>query len=52
MAGRAALRNGVTPDEIREILLQTAIYCSVPSANHAFAIADEVLAADPGEGTT
>ncbi len=41
---RAALRNGVTRDEIGEILLQTAMYCSVPSANRAFAIADEVLA--------
>lgn len=40
---RAALRNGLTVDELREVLLQTAIYCSVPSANHAFAIAQDVL---------
>ena len=41
---RAALRNGLTPDEIKEVLLQTAIYCGVPAANSAFAIAQEVLA--------
>jgi 4-carboxymuconolactone decarboxylase len=40
---RAALRNGVTPDEIKEVLLQTAIYCGVPAANSAFAIAQRVL---------
>ena len=40
---RAALRNGLTPDEIKEILLQSAIYCGVPAANSAFAIAQEVL---------
>jgi 3-oxoadipate enol-lactonase / 4-carboxymuconolactone decarboxylase len=40
---RAALRNGLTPDEIKEILLQTAIYCGVPAANAAFAIAQHVL---------
>jgi 4-carboxymuconolactone decarboxylase len=40
---RAALRNGLTVDELREVLLQTAIYCSVPSANHAFAVAQDVL---------
>lgn len=45
---RAALRNGLTPDEIREVLLQSAIYCSVPSANRAFAIADPILAEDTG----
>jgi 4-carboxymuconolactone decarboxylase len=39
----AALRNGLTVDELREVLLQTAIYCSVPSANHAFAVAQDVL---------
>src|SRR5471032_1934579 len=41
---RAALRNGVTPDEIGEVLLQAAIYCGVPAANRAFAIAQAVLA--------
>ena len=40
---RAALRNGLTPDEIKEVLLQTAIYCGVPAANRAFAIAQQVL---------
>jgi 4-carboxymuconolactone decarboxylase len=44
---RAALRNGLTPEEIREVLLQTAIYCGVPAANSAFAIAEEVLAGEP-----
>jgi 3-oxoadipate enol-lactonase/4-carboxymuconolactone decarboxylase len=41
---RAALRNGLSPDEIKEILLQSAIYCGVPAANAAFAIAKQVLA--------
>jgi 4-carboxymuconolactone decarboxylase len=41
---RAARRNGVTPDEIREVLLQCAIYCGVPAANAAFHLAKEVLA--------
>jgi len=41
---RAAVRNGLTPDEIKEVLLQAAIYCGVPAANRAFAIAQEVLA--------
>jgi 4-carboxymuconolactone decarboxylase len=36
---RAALRNGLSRDEIKEVLLQTAIYCSVPDANSAFRIA-------------
>jgi 4-carboxymuconolactone decarboxylase len=40
---RAALRNGLTPDEIREILIHTAIYAGVPAANSAFAIARKVL---------
>ncbi len=41
---RAALRNGLTPDEIKEVLLQCAVYCGVPAANRAFAVAQEVLA--------
>ncbi|WP_051299211.1 4-carboxymuconolactone decarboxylase [Arthrobacter castelli] len=41
---RAALRNGLTPDEIKEVLLQSAIYCSVPSANSAFKIAQPIIA--------
>jgi 4-carboxymuconolactone decarboxylase len=40
---RAALRNGLDKDEIKEVLLQSAIYCGVPAANHAFAVAQEVL---------
>lgn len=40
---RAARRNGLTPDEIKEVLLQAAIYCGVPAANRAFAIAQQVL---------
>lgn len=40
----AALKNGVTQDEIREVLLQSAIYCGVPAANSAFRIAQEVFA--------
>ena len=40
---RAALRNGLTIDEIKETLLQTAIYCGVPDANTAFRIAQRVL---------
>jgi 4-carboxymuconolactone decarboxylase len=41
---RAALRNGLTPDEIREVLLHTAVYAGVPAANAAFAVAGRVLA--------
>jgi len=41
---RAARRNGLTNDEIKELLLQTAIYCGVPEANSAFRIANRVLA--------
>jgi 4-carboxymuconolactone decarboxylase len=40
---RAALRNGLTPDEIKEVLLHAAVYCGVPAANAAFAIAQQVL---------
>jgi 3-oxoadipate enol-lactonase/4-carboxymuconolactone decarboxylase len=40
---RAARRNGLSDDEIKEILLQCAIYCGVPAANSAFAIARRVL---------
>lgn len=41
---RGAINNGLTPDEIKEIVLQSAIYCSVPSANTAFKVAQQVLA--------
>ncbi|MEU6572390.1 4-carboxymuconolactone decarboxylase [Streptomyces sp. NPDC046805] len=40
---RAALRNGLTPDEIKEVLLQTAVYCGVPAANSAFKVAQQVI---------
>jgi 4-carboxymuconolactone decarboxylase len=40
---RAALRNGVTAEELKEVLLQCAVYCGVPAANGAFAIAQRVL---------
>jgi 4-carboxymuconolactone decarboxylase len=43
---RAARRNGLTQDEIKEVLLQCAIYCGVPAANAAFAVAQRVLAED------
>jgi 3-oxoadipate enol-lactonase/4-carboxymuconolactone decarboxylase len=49
---RAARRNGLTNDEIKELLLQTAIYCGVPDANTAFRIASRVLTeydAEPDE---
>ncbi len=41
---RAALRNGLSRDEIKEVLLHSAIYCGVPAANSAFAAAQRVLA--------
>lgn len=40
---RGALQNGVTREELREVLLQTAIYCGVPAANSAFHLAEEVF---------
>jgi 4-carboxymuconolactone decarboxylase len=46
---RAAVRNGLTADDIKEILLHTAVYAGVPAANAAFAIAQEVLG-ELGEG--
>lgn len=41
---RAALRDGLSPGVLREVLLQTAVYAGVPAANSAFAIAEGVLA--------
>ena len=43
---RAALRNGLTPDEIKEVLLHSAVYCGVPAANSAFHVAQRVLEAE------
>ncbi|MET7702085.1 3-oxoadipate enol-lactonase [Streptomyces sp. NPDC005485] len=47
---RAARRNGLTPEEIGAVLLQTAVYCGVPAANSAFATAQRVLAEEDGSG--
>lgn len=47
---RAALRNGLTPDQIKEVLLQVAVYGGVPAANRAFAVAARVLEQDPPAG--
>ena len=40
---RAAANNGVTRDEIKEVLMQTAVYCGVPAANSAFHLADKIF---------
>jgi 4-carboxymuconolactone decarboxylase len=40
---KAALRNGLTPEQISEVLLQVAVYAGVPAANRAFAVAQRVL---------
>jgi 4-carboxymuconolactone decarboxylase len=47
---RAGLRNGLTPTQIQEILLQSAVYAGVPAANRAFAIAQQVLAEEGATG--
>ncbi|GAA1537870.1 alpha/beta fold hydrolase [Brevibacterium picturae] len=47
---KAAVRNGLSRDEIKEVLLQSAIYCSVPSANTAFSVASQALAEIDDEG--
>ena len=44
---RAALTNGLTKEEIVEVLLQTSVYCGVPAANSAFAVAKRVLGDQP-----
>ena len=41
---RGALRNGCTPEEVREVLLQAAVYCGVPAGGEAFRIARKVFA--------
>lgn len=46
---RAAVTNGLSVEEIGEVILQSAIYCGVPAANHAFAVAQRVLE-QPGDG--
>jgi 4-carboxymuconolactone decarboxylase len=47
----AAKNNGVTLDEIKEVLLHSVIYCGVPAANAAFHLAAEVLSTDAGNST-
>ncbi|GAA4358241.1 4-carboxymuconolactone decarboxylase [Angustibacter luteus] len=46
---RAALRNGLTRDELAEILLQVAVYAGVPTANRAFRVAEEALRPEPDD---
>lgn len=47
----AARRNGLTDEEISEVLMQTAVYCGIPAANHAFAIARRVMEEHDEENT-
>jgi 4-carboxymuconolactone decarboxylase len=47
---RAARNNGVTREQVKEVLLQTAIYCGVPAANSAFHLADKVFKEQDQEG--
>jgi 4-carboxymuconolactone decarboxylase len=47
---KAALRNGLSPEQIREVLLQVAVYAGVPAANRAFAVAQRALAEAAGTG--
>jgi 4-carboxymuconolactone decarboxylase len=47
---RAALRNGLTPAQIREVLLQVAVYAGVPVANRAFGVAQRALTEAPADG--
>jgi 3-oxoadipate enol-lactonase/4-carboxymuconolactone decarboxylase len=49
---RAAIRNGLTPEEIGEVLLHTAVYAGVPAANSAYAVAQRTLAELGLDGTT
>lgn len=46
---KAALRNGLTPEEIREVILHTGVYAGLPAANAAFAIAQQALDEPTGE---
>ncbi|MGN6086231.1 4-carboxymuconolactone decarboxylase [Trinickia sp.] len=45
---RAAKNNGVTRDEIKEVLMQSAIYCGVPAANSAFHLAERIFREEDG----
>lgn len=44
---RAARTNGLAPEEIAEVILHSAVYCGVPAANHAFAVARPILEERP-----
>lgn len=46
---RAAKNNGVTRDEIKEVLMQSAIYCGVPAANSAFHLAERIFREEDGQ---
>lgn len=48
---RGALGNGVTREEIKEVLLHTAVYCGVPAAHAAFQVAEDALAEVDAKGT-
>jgi 4-carboxymuconolactone decarboxylase len=47
---RAALEGGITSEEIREVLLHTAVYAGIPAANRAFAVAQDVIMLAPTDG--
>jgi 4-carboxymuconolactone decarboxylase len=47
---RGALRNGLTPDEIKEVLLHATVYCGVPAGNSAFKIAQRIIEELPPSG--
>lgn len=49
---RSAKNNGVTRDEIKEVLMQTAVYCGVPAANSAFHLADRIFREEDETGAT
>jgi 4-carboxymuconolactone decarboxylase len=49
---RAAKNNGVTQDEIKEVLLQTAVYCGVPAANSAFHLAQKIFGEEARAGAS
>jgi 4-carboxymuconolactone decarboxylase len=48
---RAAINNGLTPEEIREVIMHTAVYAGVPAANSAIALAQKTLEDEPGGPT-
>lgn len=49
---RSALHNGVTREEIKEVLLQAAVYCGIPAANSAFHLAADIFAELDGQAPT